>query len=474
MRQGKVWFLAFVAGLLLTSCAGLKPPKVDENSITSAKSSTTGLDVKALLNRKVTPLKIPASVKVSSPPFFSLRPEVAGKRVDVEVNDTPLDEVLLAVSFQTGVPVVCSGNCTEKVSALYWHGTLGEVLRYLASKYDLWVYEENGVVKVSPEAVTHVWIPLFLTNQQGEVKAEDLSVKVKPQDLVEVFKQAAHNVGVRLVAFSDASGCIEVAGSPSKTKRFVQFVKQEVERASRFVVVKVLVLQLTLSHEHQLDFSLTKVWKGSLETLLGQRQVMSVGITGASGQETNDVVFKFKNADTLSLFFQYLNRYGKMEVLSAPVIMTASGVPAEFAITKEIGWWEPGDLVETYGVAGDQTSRLRQEKPEWKKEKVGLQLVVRPRVVDNGTVMMDFFFKDSDVYSESSTDWYAYPGVPPIKLTKPLVLEKKILNRVVLKSGEHLVVAGLRSAQANSKLYTSGKSKSTSDSYLFVVLSPEL
>ena len=456
--------LFFVAG-----CGGLN---LTTRQLRSTNSSfLRNVDLDKLFSQTDAPvLTVNATARVHIPENLNIPEEVGNKHFSVEAHYVPLDILLKSVRYQTGVPVVVRNDVPHVLVDIEFNGELVNFFRYISKKYDIWITWEDGTVLVEREKDCFAWVPIFMVAQEGEVKTKNLKVDVKPGDLANLLRREAEKLEVTVVGISDGSGYIHFRGTPEKVKIFGKRILDEVARLRKFVLVKIAVLQLTLNREHAIDFRFDRIWKAA--TLNHGRIEAVLKSSNSIPQEKRNMFFGITGKDSLQLFFNYLNHYGRLEVLSTPIVMTASGIPAEFSITREVGWWEPGDIVETYGVAGDQTSRLRQDKPTWNSEKVGLTIVVRPKVVNDKQVLLDFFFKDSNVYDITTFNWQAYPGIAPIPLKKPLISERKLLNRTVLAKGQYLLVAGLRTGESDLSKDILGRSKSRTDTYLLLVLQP--
>ena len=468
----KVQRFLVAAIVLATAACAFRPSAVKRMS--STKSEFYNVDIAKIFSvDNGTLLRLRAEPRFSFPrnlSFPTLDGKVESTNVTVSVVNAPLRAVLAAVRVQTGVPIVVKEDVDDYLVTLKYRGPLLGMLRYVSVQFDLWVYEEDGVVVVRRYADCYAWIPTFLTNQRGKMSSSDVAVSAEPNDVLHEIADEAKSVKIQIVALSGATGMVHFRAPPEEAVNFKKFIAMEVKKASRFVLVKIGVFQLTLESHKAFEFSFSNFWKAA-GIAAGGKVVLSTGSKEVpEGQSQLSMVVS--GTKRLKTFFNYLAHYGRLEVVSTPTVMTASGVPAEFSITKEVGWWEPGDLVETYGVAGDQTSRLRQERPIWKEKDVGLVVVVRPKVVNDNQVLLDFYFEDSNVYQESTFDWQAYPKIPPIKLTKPLVATRKLLNRTVLHRGEFLLVAGIRTSTSNRALDVWGKNKQKNDQYLLIVLMP--
>lgn len=403
--------------------------------------------------------------------------EIASLRVSLDVKAATLRDIAVALSFQLpGIIVdvqIEDPLRAAKLHTLSYTGSLENLLSHLADMNDVWIRLQGRTIIIRDSLPVEISLPVFLDAFKGEVKGDPLTTEFRATPLRDLLLSASQNLGVKVNVVSESSGYVQVEGTPSAVRRFAAFVEKEVRELSRYISIQISIFQLTLNRQYRRELSFFKV-ADLIWNLQGTLQIGSITTDAASDMS----IAVASEKKTLRVLFNYLNTLGDVRILASPVLVVGNGIPAQFEITREIGWWEPGDVEELYGIAGAQTYRYKQGKPSWKDRKVGLSIVARPKIVvehDREAVHLDLLLRDSDVYGYSRTTWQSVEGIAPIILEKPLISEKKLLNRSVIRKGEYLIIAGLqgRKHDDTSGLHGVTKKVNKEESYLFIVMSAE-
>jgi len=469
-----LFFLSTLCLFLFSSCS-LIIPDIPDEEISSSKSSY--YDKRELEDIYREPLEKEQGLKLNTEIVVNLPENLRGlehpiysKSITISLNDVPLGDVMRFINKVAGISVAFSSEeLSNRRVSIEFAGTIKDFFRMIANKYDLWIKgDEKGHVVLNDSEIASLWIPTLLAfPPEGKIEAETLSVENKAESFKDRVKSIAEASGVTLVSVSEVSGWITASGTPNRLRDFAESIKKEFDAQTRYVLLKVVVLNLKLSKDHAFDFSLRYLLDLD-KTLVGTIEV--VPLASSEESQPGTVVLSLQSKDRLKSFVNYLRKFGKVEVLSSPILMTANGIPAEFSITKEYGYWEPGDLTSYYA---EYTSEVRQGKPTWNPVKVGLSLIFRPLVVAEGQVIMDFFLKSSYVFDYAVTSWQADPELQPIQIKRPLVDEKNILNKILLKKGDYFVVAGLKTGNKALSKGILGREIHQEDEYLFVIVNAE-
>jgi len=203
------------------------------------------------------------------------------------------------------------------------------------------------------------------------------------------------------------------------TKHFesVREILEELDRAIRQVLIKVLIAEVT--HEDELDL-------GTEFSVLNLQYGADVNVTadlGGTDERAGGLVTATMTANLASTF-NALQREGRMDVLSRPYVLTSDNQEATITVGQEVPFIRNSRLTET----GQTINTIEYED-------VGIILTVTPHINPEGLVIMD-------VAPEIST--ITDTTVPISETVNATVYAKRsAATQVAIHNGQTIVIGGL-------------------------------
>ena len=203
------------------------------------------------------------------------------------------------------------------------------------------------------------------------------------------------------------------------TKHFdrVREILEELDRAIRQVLIKVLLAEVT--HEDELDlgteFSVLNLQYGT--------DLEVNGIINSSDTEAGGLITATMTAN-LAQTFNALQREGRMDVLSRPYILTSDNQEATITVGQEVPFIRNSRLTEE----GQTINTIEYED-------VGIILTVTPHINPQGLVIMDV---EPEISSITDTT------VPISETVNATVYAKRSAStQVAIHNGQTIVIGGL-------------------------------
>lgn len=343
-------------------------------------------------------------------------------------------------------------------------------LQYIQQRYnvDIGYNAKTDIVTVQKYQIRKIIIPPILNSPKGVIgasKDEDgVSVTAEPDNLKDFVLTVAKGLGIDILTFSETTGTIQYRGRPHEMEEFTRIIEKEATERLKFVTIHIMILNVTATKGFQRDLNIEYIpelsalgnniygtFKLALPTVdTGSASGSPLRIPGSLNAPTalpEGMTSAIVNPDRdkFSALLGILEKWGTAEVLQAPAVMTANGVPVSFKMTEETGYWQPGELNIT--EANDNAPRrIEEERPEFVTEEVGLKLVIRPKIIRDHSTMqqmveLDIHLEDSSVIGAITTTWQRESTIDPVILTKPVKTKKVLSSRAILNNDEMLMLA---------------------------------
>jgi hypothetical protein len=334
-----------------------------------------------------------------------------------------------------------------------------KVLQYLSLRYDITFefHPDAGILEFKRDIARQLIIPPILDADTDTLLDEGNG---GGEDLYELISSAASDFGLTINAFSKTTGLLRIEGRPSKMKAMMSIIEQEARERMQFVTIHFMLLELTVEKEYERSFSLDGIpgLSSISEDLFGTfsftspsgvgdvvTSVTSLGsdsLTTASSGSALEV-----GTNSLSTLLTLFEQWGTTEVLTAPAVMTANGVPVQFEITDATGYWEPGDIT-IEEDDDDDTTTTTEDKPTFVDDEVGLYLNIQPKILRDSVthetfVELDIHLESTEISSYSTIEWDRSSETDAVTLSRPLKASKELTSRAILRENELLLLAKL-------------------------------
>jgi type IVB pilus formation R64 PilN family outer membrane protein len=229
------------------------------------------------------------------------------------------------------------------------------------------------------------------------------------------------------VVTSPATGSIAVTDTPDVLDRVGEFMEQQNQVLARQVLVNVTVLSVTLSADDSYGINWGAVYQ-TLGTKFGIMNTFSSLVTGAN-QFSATVISPSSRASGTSAMISALSDQGVVRRKTSASVTTLNDQPVPVQVAEQEGYLAQISTLATVNV-GSETSLTPGTVT------TGFNLTLLPHILDDGTVMMQFYTNISSLASLSTFT----SGGQSIQL--PTVDTRNFLQQVAVKSGQTLVISG--------------------------------
>jgi type IVB pilus formation R64 PilN family outer membrane protein len=229
------------------------------------------------------------------------------------------------------------------------------------------------------------------------------------------------------VVSSPATGSISVTDTPDVLERVGQFVEQQNKVLARQVLVNVTVLSVTLSADDSYGINWTAVYQ-ALGTKFGITSAFSSLLSGAS-QFSATVITPSSRASATQAIVSALSDQGTVRRKTSASVTTLNDQPVPVQVAQQQSYLAQVSTTNTANV-GSQTALTPGTIT------TGFNLTLLPHILDDGTVMMQFY---TNISSLAALTTFGPPGQ---SIQLPTVDTRNFLQRVAIKSGQTLVISG--------------------------------
>ncbi|WP_133645809.1 PilN family type IVB pilus formation outer membrane protein [Paraburkholderia flava] len=236
---------------------------------------------------------------------------------------------------------------------------------------------------------------------------------------------------------SPATGSITVTDTPDVLERVGSFMDQENRVLSRQILINVTVLSVTLSADDSYGINWTAVYQALGTRFTFGNSVFS-GLTGTptgpNGTVSATVLSPNSRANATSAVISALSDQGTVRRKTSASVTTLNDQPVPVQVATQTGYLAQISTTATLNV-GTQTSLTAGTVT------TGFNLTLLPHILDDGTVMMQFYTNIS-----SLTDLKSFPPNPTAtngeQIQLPTVDTRNFLQRISMKSGQTLMIGG--------------------------------
>ncbi|PLZ00007.1 PilN family type IVB pilus formation outer membrane protein, partial [Burkholderia sp. WAC0059] len=271
------------------------------------------------------------------------------------------------------------------------------------------------------------------------------------------------------VVSSPATGSLSVTDTPDVLDRVAAFMDQENQVMSRQILVDVTVLTVTLSASDNYGIN----WGAVYQALGTQFGISNTFPTTALNPVSFSaaVISPSSRADTTTAMITALSEQGTVRRKTSAAVTTLNNQPVPVEVATQQGYLAEVSTTNTANV-GSQTSLTPGTIT------TGFNLTLLPHVLDDGTVMMQFYSNLSvlDQLQQVSS------GGQQIQV--PEVDTRNFLQRVAVKSGQTLVISGYEGindsgtqqgvGSASNPVFGGGYNASRSREVIVILVTPVL
>jgi len=346
-----------------------------------------------------------------------------------------------------------SGNIgADTKLTLDFKGSVEQLLNVVAGKTGLfWRYEYGEIVIKRNETKSYVIdiIPgktEFSSEMKSDLASGDESSgssvhstksEIKPDGAWEALDKSLQTIlsDSGKIAYAESVGTITVTDTPQVQSRVAEFIKNVNGIASKQIAVKADVYEITSDENGAFDTNIMALydWKGDLN--LGfDGQKLSFGV-GSKDKATDN---KFSSTSQATLDLLRTNKNASLVTSSTIYAMNGQATP--FQQMDEIGY-----LAQVTVTQGENVNPQSSLTPG--KTSQGFSMMILPRVMSDGRVMLNFAVDSSRI---NSIDEYGTEAQGKIQL--PNRSTNKYQQLVAVNSGQPLMIAGLERTENTAQI----------------------
>lgn len=346
---------------------------------------------------------------------------------------------------------VGSSLAADTKFTLDFKGSVAQLLDVIAGKTGLfWRWERGEIVIKRNETKTYVLdITPGKTEYEAEMKSDLASgdeksgssvhstkSEIKPDGAWESLEKSLNTILSESgkLAYSEAVGTITVTDTPQVQTRIAEFIKSVNNISSKQIAVKADVYEITSDENGDFDSSITALydWKGILNLGIdGNKMTIGKGNGDTSNNNT------FNKADAA---VNLLRTNKNASLVTSSTIYAMNGQATPFQQMDEIGY-----LAQVTVTQGENVNPQSSLTPG--KTSQGFSMMILPRILSDGRVMMNFAVDSSRI---NSIDEYGTEQQGKIQL--PNRSTNKYQQLVAVHSGEPLMIAGLERTENTAQI----------------------
>lgn len=242
------------------------------------------------------------------------------------------------------------------------------------------------------------------------------------------------------VVVSPATGTVTVTDAPAAMKSVEAFIEQQNAHLSRQVTVQVQVLSVSLDESDNYGINWDAVWQslgGNYNIALGNLLAPAAGSTGLTFSVPDTATGNMAQWKGSSAIISALAKQGKVSVVTSVTAVTLNNQPVPVQVGRQTGYLASSTTTITDGTSSTSITPGTVN--------TGFSLTVLPHIQDAENLFLQYSVDISNllelrqITSGDST------------IQTPDIETRNFMQRIGLKTGETLVLAGFESAQ-NSAL----------------------
>lgn len=234
------------------------------------------------------------------------------------------------------------------------------------------------------------------------------------------------------------AGLITVSGSFKQLSRVERYIEALQERMHKQLLLEVRILEVTFTEGQQIGIDWSQF---NLSLQAGARSDIQRGTDAAYGSsDLYSAGFSF----TMEGLLDFLKKYGEVEILSSPKVMTLNNQPALINVGDQINYRYENGQIGTVGIGTPSSSTTYSLGSVF----VGLSLSIIPEITDSGHIILRINPVDSRIINESDTNPIPEQTADDttttdIRAIPPDMKVKQLTSIVKVKDGSKVLIGGL-------------------------------
>lgn len=234
------------------------------------------------------------------------------------------------------------------------------------------------------------------------------------------------------------AGLVTVSGSFNQLTRVEKYITDLEKRMHKQVLLEVRILEVTYSDGKNVGID----WSKFDLSLSGRAKALE---TRQNGPNISEHIFGSGFDFTMTGLINFLNTYGKVEVLSSPKVMTLNNQPALINVGDQLNYKYESGQVDTAGLTTPTATTTFSMGSVF----IGLSLSIIPEITEDGHVILRINPVDSRILNENDTTLSTTTTTSStVRSIAPDVKLKQMTSIVKAKDGSKVLIGGLTQSES--------------------------
>jgi len=368
-------------------------------------------------------------------PSLSYEEDVLKERVVIDVENTPLHDVIQTLVRGRGFNLILPEKLRGTVSAKFEDITLQDAFDQLLTSFGYtWHLEGNFLKIVKGEPIwiyKPKYIPINRFNEEVTLGGRGQQGRIN-SDLSQLLKELEMIKGPqgRFLINEWAGTITGIDLDPTKIPLLEEYLRVvDVKRKMIMMEASVVKVELSDSFSTGIDWDMalnelndiTLLKTGRRLSLEGWSDLNTKGFIG-----DGNIVLSVAN-DHVGAILKAMADQGKVSIMASSRTLTVDGRSAYLRVEQEVAFTE-----ETVNYPGGGQSAFVTEKVQTKRP--SLEFGVMPRVTDDGYINLNVFMNAEEVYAHSAGEG---------KTVVPLLSRREMNTNARAQNGQTVVIGGL-------------------------------
>ncbi len=391
-------------------------------------------------------------------------------KVTLTLRNVPLSSALLSISKASGYEIILPEDLKTPVTVSFEQIPLDEALKVLLSskgyafeiegKRIKVITKETKIFHLNALQVQRDFSSNINANVGGSSGSEGSNISgTTTVNIADSFKlNLKQTVDAILKQFSledktfkyfyePLSGTLIVTGKPATVKKVGEFIRKFNRSLSKQVLIEAKIIEVKLNKKNQEGINWKYIASGSPFSIGKFTGTISFN-SGSPGEKPFQIQV-VKSTGKFSSLIGLLSKYGKVNVLSSPRILTMNGQPAMIKVGKDYIVLYSSETSSTVTTGGQTATTITSQEVTTNVVLTeGIVLTIIPRVTEDKEVILNI----NPIVSSLDTPLISgTTGSTSEFLNKVYAVNVRQLDTVVkVKDGQTVILGGLI-AESKSK-----------------------
>ena len=404
--------------------------------------------------------------------------------ITVRIDDMILAEVQGA--SQGGTDTDKIGGVQENMDTTLfmpsYSGKLSGLLDQIVSRFALWWRYKNGVIsfyKMETRVFTVYALPVSSTlsaNIAGTASGDSggtTSASMSSSISLDFWNQLEKTIESMLpsdkckMSVIQSSGTVTVTAPPSTLQRIAQYINSVNDKLSRQVAISVKVLNVTLTDNSSMGFSL----KSALAFINKKVKLALTPTSQTTGALGMTLIPRDQHIDTTQLIFDALNTQGSTSLVTSASVTTLNNRIAPIQVSTNESYVEK---IETTMNSDTTSVSITPAKINY-----GFTMEVLPRILDHGRLLVMFTMTLTQLEAMGkATGGGQGEEATTTTVQLPKIRTRGFVQEIAMTSGSTLMLTGFEEVSTltnkSTEMFAGTNNAEKNRNVMVILLTPEV